>query len=189
MPIDHFNLIAGFYDRVGKLNITESLLGLLSLTPRSVLLDAGGGTGRVAAALRGLVKEVFVADVSEGMLRRAAGKGLAAVCAPAESLPFPTGSIDRIIMIDALHHVMDQRRTADELKRVLAPGGRILVVEPDIHKLIVKVIALGEKLLLMRSHFLNGREISSLFISPDLKVGISHEESNIYLVAEKEIRM
>lgn len=185
MPIDHFNLIAGFYDRVGRFRFNESLLKLLSLTPSCVLLDAGGGTGRVAAALRSMVKEVFVVDLSEGMLRRAFGKGLATICAPVEYLPFPSGSIDRIVMVDALHHVMDQRRTAGELWRVLAPGGRILIVEPDIRKIYVKAIALGEKLLFMRSHFLNGNEIRSLFNAPDGKVGISYENYNTCLVARK----
>ena len=37
----------------------ELLFGLLSLSPDYLLLDAGGGTGRVAAALRSMVKEVL----------------------------------------------------------------------------------------------------------------------------------
>jgi ubiquinone/menaquinone biosynthesis C-methylase UbiE len=92
-----------------------------------------------------MVREVFVADLSRGMLRRAAGKGLATVCTPAESLPFPSGSFDRIIMMDALHHVIDQRQTAGELWRVLAPGGRIVIVEPDIRKFIVKLLAIAKR--------------------------------------------
>jgi len=185
MPFDHFNLIASFYDRAGQFSVTEPLLGLLSLTPSSFLLDAGGGTGRVAVALRSLVQEVFVADTSRGMLQRAAGKGLATVCAPAEFLPFPSGRIDRILMVDALHHVLDQRLVARELWRVLAPGGRILIVEPDIRKLSVKLIALGEKLLLMRSHFLSDGEITSLFAAPDVKAGVFFDKFNIFFLAEK----
>ena len=185
MPFDHFNLIANFYDRAGQFRVSEPLLGLLSLSPSSLLLDAGGGTGRVAEALRSLVQEVFIVDTSRGMLRLAAGKGLATVCAPAEFLPFPSRSIDRILMMDALHHVLDQRMTARELWRVLAPGGRILIVEPDIRKLSVKVIALGEKLLLMRSHFLSDGEITSLFTAPDIKAGVYFDNSNIFFLAEK----
>jgi ubiquinone/menaquinone biosynthesis C-methylase UbiE len=163
MPFDHFNLIAWFYDRAGEFIIYEPLLGLLALSPEDLFLDVGGGTGRVAAAIRGMVQKVFVVDVAWGMLRRATGKGLAVVCSPAESLPFPSESINRILIMDALHHVLDQRMVARELWRVLTPGGRILVVEPDIHKLSVKLLAIGEKLLLMRSHFLTKEEISSLF--------------------------
>jgi ubiquinone/menaquinone biosynthesis C-methylase UbiE len=189
MPFDHFNAIAGFYDRVGKFSLTEPLSGLLSLSPNSLLLDVGGGTGRVAAALRGMVKEVFVADVSHGMVRRSANKGLPTVCAPAESLPFPSECFDRIIMMDALHHVLDQRLTAQELWRILCPGGRIVIVEPDIHKVFARIIAIGEKVLLMRSHFLSGDEISALFHGSEARVDLFHDEFNVFFIAERVKRM
>jgi demethylmenaquinone methyltransferase/2-methoxy-6-polyprenyl-1,4-benzoquinol methylase len=189
MPFDHFNLIAGFYDRAGQFSVTEPLFGCLSLSPSNLLLDSGGGTGRVAAALRGMVREVFVADVSRGMLRRAAGKGLLTVCAPAESFPFSSGSFDRVIMMDALHHVLDQHQTARELWRVLAPGGRIVIVEPDIRKFIARLIAIGEKILLMRSHILTGGEITSLFTDPDAKISVYYDEFNVIFIAEKVRRM
>ena len=185
MPFDHFGLIAGIYDRAGQFQVSEPLLGLLTLSPDSRLLDAGGGTGRVAAALRGMVRQVFVADISRGMLRRAVGKGLATVCAPAERLPFPSGSLDRVIMVDALHHVSDQRQTARELFRLLSPGGRIVIVEPDIHKPIVKAIAIGEKVLLMRSHFLPGEKIAALFSEPDAKTSLVYAGFNLICIAER----
>ena len=185
MPFDHFGAIAGLYDRAGQFQLSESLVGLLSLSPDSLLLDAGGGTGRAAAALRSMVKQVFVADISRGMLRRAAGKGLAAVCTPAESLPFPPGSLERVIMVDALHHVLDQRQTARELLRVLAPGGRIVIIEPDIRKLAVKAIAIGEKILLMCSHFLTGEKIAALFTDLEARTGLVYEGFNVICIAEK----
>jgi ubiquinone/menaquinone biosynthesis C-methylase UbiE len=185
MPFDHFDVVAGFYDRVGQFRVTEPLLEALSLSPDSLMLDVGGGAGRIAAALRGMLREVFVVDVSDGMLRHACGKGLAVVLAPAESLPFLSGSIDRIIMVDALHHVMNQRQTADELWRVLAPGGRILIIEPDIRRFLVKLIAIGEKILLMQSHFLTAEEIRSLFTDPVGRVSEYINEFNIYFIAKK----
>jgi ubiquinone/menaquinone biosynthesis C-methylase UbiE len=185
MPFDHFNLIAGLYDRAGQFSFSGPLLELLSLSPNDYFLDAGGGTGRVAAALRSMVREAFVVDASRGMIRRAAGKGLASVCSPVESLPFPSASFNKILMMDALHHVKDQRLVAGELWRVLAPGGRILIVEPDIRKVYAKLIAIGEKLLLMRSHFLTEGEITSLFTAPEVKIGKYTDEFNLFLIAEK----
>ena len=189
MPFDHFNCIAGFYDRVGQFQLSDYLAELLALSPKSLLLDAGGGTGRVAAALRSKVRDVFVADLARGMLRRAVDKGLAVVCTPAELLPFPSESFERIIMVDALHHVIDQRQTARELFRVLAPGGRIAIVEPDIRKAIVKVIAIGEKILLMRSHFLTGEQITVLFTHPYAKTAVYYDGFNVIFIAERLIRL
>jgi ubiquinone/menaquinone biosynthesis C-methylase UbiE len=185
MPFDLFNCIASFYDRAGEFNVKEPLRGLLSLSPKDNFLDVGGGTGRVAVALRGMVHEAYVVDLAWGMLRRSAGKGLHAVCSKAESLPFPSESIDRILMMDALHHVFDQRSVARELWRVLVPGGRILIVEPDICKLSAKLIAIGEKILLMRSHFLAGGEIASLFSAPDLMITTYNDAFNVFILAEK----
>ena len=185
MPFDHFDLIASFYDQFGTFRPSALLMNGLSLSPSCTLLDAGAGTGRVAAALRSLVRQVFVVDLSRGMLRRAAAKGLAAVCAPVETLPFPSGILDRIIMVDALHHVFDQRLTTRELFRVLSSGGRIVIVEPDIHKCSVKAIAIGEKVLLMRSHFLTGENIAALFTDPFAKTSVLYEGFNVICIVEK----
>jgi demethylmenaquinone methyltransferase/2-methoxy-6-polyprenyl-1,4-benzoquinol methylase len=185
MPFDHFNLIAGFYDRAGLFRVSELLLELLSLSPDYLLLDAGGGTGRFSAVMRSMVKGVFVADSSLGMNQRAVDKGLPTVCAQAESLPFSSSSFERVIMVDALHHVLDQRQSACELFRVLVPGGRIVIVEPDIHRFIVRVLAIGEKVLLMRSHFLSGDKIAGLFTDPEAKTSIYYEGFNVISIAEK----
>jgi ubiquinone/menaquinone biosynthesis C-methylase UbiE len=189
MPFDHFNLIAGFYDRAGQFRVSDFLLGLLTLTSNCRLLDAGGGTGRAAAALRSKVRMVVVADPAPGMLRRAAGKGLATVRTPAESLPFPDGSFERIIMVDALHHVFDQRQTACELFRILAPGGRIVIIEPDFRKASVRFLAIGEKVLLMRSHFLTGEKITAFFTDQDARIGVYYEGFNVILIVEKVDRL
>jgi ubiquinone/menaquinone biosynthesis C-methylase UbiE len=185
MPFDHFNIIAGFYDRAGKFVLAEPLIGLLALSPDCRLLDAGGGTGRIATTLRSLLRQVIVLDTSLGMLAHAKEKALTAVCAAVERLPFDSGSFERILMIDALHHVHNQRQTARALWDALATGGRIVVVEPDINKISVKAIALGEKVLLMRSHFLSGDKICSLFAGLGAKIEVSYDRNNVFIVVEK----
>ena len=185
MPIDHFNLIAGFYDRGTQFIVTEQLLRLLELSPKSVLLDAGGGTGRVSVALRSRVDQVVIADLSLGMLRQAKNKRLTTVYTPVEHLPFPSGVFDRIIMVDAFHHVLDQSQTAAELWRVLAPAGRILIVEPDIHQIVIKFLAIGEKAALMRSHFLSSENISTLFKNQNARVRVENCAHDVIVLVEK----
>lgn len=162
MGFDHFSFIAPLYARVAY-SKTDVMRDVASLPVRGRLLDVGGGTGRVASAIRGYVDEIVLADESFGMLAHAPLPDLEPVCGISESLPFPDDSFERVIMVDALHHVLDQARTAREMFRVLKPGGVLVIEEPDIRTFGVKLIALAEKLLLMRTHFLAPDEIVKLF--------------------------
>ncbi len=141
MPIDHFGLIAKFYARSEEFQESTGIARLLDLSEADRLLDVGGGTGRVAAPLAGMAGQTVIADPSIKMLQYAREKKLVTVCAPAEALPFPNDSFDKIIMVDAFHHVNDQRVTVSELWRVLHPGGKLLILEPDIHNFAIKIIS------------------------------------------------
>jgi demethylmenaquinone methyltransferase/2-methoxy-6-polyprenyl-1,4-benzoquinol methylase len=189
MPINHFGVIAPYYDRIIGLRNTDRLIRISGLPCRGTLLDAGGGTGRVTEALVGLVDQVVVADESAEMLLQAVRKsGLQPVRSKVERLPFADETFERVIMIDALHHVAHQQATADELWRVLKPGGRLVVEEPDIRTLIVKLVALGEKLALMRSHFLSPKKIAGLFENkkhPSARLRIEREGWNAWVVVDK----
>jgi demethylmenaquinone methyltransferase/2-methoxy-6-polyprenyl-1,4-benzoquinol methylase len=182
--IDHFDLIAPFYDRAIPFSRLERMLRFVSLPADGLLLDAGGGTGRVAAALRPYVREVLVADLSIGMLRQARRKGLTGMITPTEALPFADASFERIIMVDTLHHVAHQGETVSELWRVLKPGGRLVIEEPDVRTWQVKLVALAEKLALMRSHFLSPPEIVVLF-PPEARIAVESERWNAWLIVEK----
>jgi len=165
MPIiDHFGIIAPFYDKVFKPEEKEHLFDLIGLPVDGMLLDVGGGTGRISQYLTGKVNRVIVADLSLEMLQQVNNKNeLISICSHSEYLPFEDKSFDRIIMIDALHHVCDQAETARDLYRVLKNGGRIVIEEPDVRRFGVKILAIGEKLLGMRSRFISPSRISSLF--------------------------
>ena len=161
----HFKLLAPFYERFIKRKEPEKILAQLGLPqPDGAVLDAGGGTGRVAQFLVGKTSQVVVADQTFEMLQEARRKdGVTAVNSHTEELPFPNGYFCCIIMVDALHHVTDQTATIKELWRVLKPGGRIIIEEPDIRNFRVKLLALAEKLALMRSHFITPGRILDLF--------------------------
>ncbi|MCK6583750.1 MAG: class I SAM-dependent methyltransferase [Anaerolineales bacterium] len=162
MGFDHFSFIAPLYARV-TYSKTDVMREVACLPVQGRLLDVGGGTGRVASAIREFVDEIVLADVSFGMLTRTPRPALTPVCGVSELLPFPDSSFERIIMVDALHHVENHSRTADEMFRVLKPGGILVIEEPDIRTFGVKLIAIAEKLLLMRSHFLAPDAIMKLF--------------------------
>jgi demethylmenaquinone methyltransferase/2-methoxy-6-polyprenyl-1,4-benzoquinol methylase len=180
----HFNFLAPFYDQVIRFSRLEQMLKVLELPHTGTLLDAGGGTGRVAEALRPHVGSIIVADISRGMLAQARQKNLAAASAETERLPFPDGAFDRVLMVDALHHVVNQAATVRELFRVLKPGGRLVVEEPDVRTFAVKLIAVAEKIALMRSRFLDPNQIAALFPA-GARVHIEAKDHNAWIIAEK----
>ena len=189
MPLfDHFSLIAPFYDRAIPLQYADKIVSMLGLPVKGALLDVGGGTGRVAEALRSYATQAVIADVSIGMLRQAKSKGCcSAVCAESERMPFPDESFERVLMVDALHHVADQGVTCTQMWRVLCPGGRLVILEPDIHQLAVKGVAVLEKLALMRSHFVSAEHIASLFPYKNACVRIDFESFNAWITVDKAI--
>jgi ubiquinone/menaquinone biosynthesis C-methylase UbiE len=159
---DHFNFIGPIYDRVFGRHEDVEILEIADPKPTDRILDVGGGTGRVAVLFKPLVKSVQIADAALGMLRKAQIKGVPVVVSQSEMLSFPSDSFDLVVMVDAFHHVADQQNTLNEMWRMLAPGGRIIIEEPDIAYFSVKLIALGEKVLLMRSHFLKPDKIAQM---------------------------
>lgn len=187
MPLfDHFGFLAPFYDHVIHLRQPERIIEYAGLPVNGSLLDAGGGTGRITQALKGYANPLVVADLSVEMLSQTMKKGdLQSVCSLSEKLPFGDESFERVIMVDAMHHVIDQPATAAELWRVLKPGGRLVIEEPDIRNWQVKLVALGEKLALMRSHFLTVERISELFPQPEAQTRIYREDFNAWVVIEK----
>ncbi len=186
-PFDHFKLIAPLYERMAHRMPVDKVRKRLALPARGWLLDVGGGTGRVAAALQGDVDRVVVADYSEGMIRFAGQKpGVAAVRSVAEALPFASNTFARIVVVDAFHHFHDQKRAAVELWRVLAPGGRLVIEEPDATRLLVKFIALFERALLMRSRFYPPEAIADMFRRLGASVRVERgDKVNAWIIVEK----
>jgi len=183
----HFRFLAPFYEHFIQPKEPERILASLGLPqPDGNVLDAGGGTGRVAQYFLGKAARVVVADQTYEMLQEARNKeGLSVVCTLTEALPFADRHFCCIVMVDALHHVADQAETAREMWRLLKPGGRIIIEEPDIRLFRVKLMALAEKLALMRSHFLSPRQIISLFAFEGASTRVEVEGWTAWIIIEK----
>lgn len=183
---NHFRLLAPLYDRVIGPPDPSRLLDVLALPTVGKLLDVGGGTGRVTQLLAAHVEQVVLVDETAAMLRESQNKGLCCtVTSQAERLPFAADSFERVLVVDALHHFAHQRQALHELARVLRPGGRLVVEEPDLNRLSVKFLAVAEKLALMRSHFLYPHEIGREFAALGLQTEIKTEGYIAWVIAEK----
>jgi SAM-dependent methyltransferase len=101
------------------------------------VLEIGAGTGlnvdHYPAGLEALVLTEPVPPMAERLRRRlAAHRRLAhaeVVEAPADVLPFPTGSFDTVVSTMVLCTVPDVTGALSEIARVLRPGGRLLFIE------------------------------------------------------------
>jgi ubiquinone/menaquinone biosynthesis C-methylase UbiE len=118
----------------------DRILRLARLRPGEAVLDVGCGTGTLAIAAKrqvGAAGTVCGIDASPEMLARAArksrraGMAVAFTEAPAQALPFPDATFDAVMTTVMLHHLPRPARAecAREIRRVLKPGGRVLVVD------------------------------------------------------------
>ena len=103
------------------------------------VLDAATGAGFTAAALAPLVKSVAALDVSTGMLAearaRAAEAGYDNISfheGPAEAMPFGDGVFEAVTCRMACHHFESPASFLAECKRVLVPGGRLLIADSTV---------------------------------------------------------
>lgn len=103
------------------------------LAPGMRILDIATGTGpvlRAAVEITGNAGFAVGLDPSSGMLRQCRTRCAAPVLqGRGERLPFGDASFDLLSMGYGLRHVPDLRELFAEYRRVLKPGGRLLVLE------------------------------------------------------------
>lgn len=115
----------------------EFLLGNVSAGER--VLDLGCGDGTFAAALAQAGARTTGADVAEAALTRARerhpGPDYVRI-EPHGPWPFEDGAFDAVWAGETIEHVADTERWVDEVRRVLRPGGRLLVTTPAVGPLV-----------------------------------------------------
>jgi SAM-dependent methyltransferase len=99
-----------------------------------VVLDVCCGAGHAAEVLAPRVRQVVGVDLTPSLLAlgaaRLVGAGVRNVLLQegnAQSLPFVGGSFDLVCCFASLHHVGDPAAAVDEMVRVTAPGGRVVI--------------------------------------------------------------
>jgi ArsR family transcriptional regulator len=124
-----------------EMDLQERITRLLPWHDEMTVLDAGTGTGYLAGMLAPLAGKVVGIDSSPAMLAQARRKldrrdpehvlfreGMV------EQLPLADDSVDVAVCHMLLHHVISPRTALAELKRVVRPGGYLLIVDACAHK-------------------------------------------------------
>ena len=145
-PRDHafvrrlFDDTAPYYDTVNRIFSLGSgswyrrrCLLRAGLQPGQTVLDVAIGTGLIAEAatrIVGAAGSVVGLDLSHAMLVQARRKlDIPLVQGTAESLPFADDSVDFVVMGYAIRHIADLQLCFEEFRRVLKPGGTLLLLE------------------------------------------------------------
>lgn len=103
--------------------------------PGGTCLDLGGDNGVISALLRQRGGEWHSADLDEGTVESIrALVGERVFRTDGSSLPFPGRALDTVVIIDFLEHIRDDRLLVDELHRVMADGGTLVVNVPCAKK-------------------------------------------------------
>jgi ubiquinone/menaquinone biosynthesis C-methylase UbiE len=112
----------------------ERVIELLAPQPGWRVLDVGCGPGHLAKQLAAAVGprgHVCGVDTSEQMLALASGRGVELSHVQGTTLPFAKATFDAAVATQVYEFVEDLPRALAELSRVLAPGGRALVLDTD----------------------------------------------------------
>ena len=143
----YFRAHAADWDRIRTLHVAESEVEAamgqaLGRGPFKLLLDLGTGTGRILQLFADRYERGLGLDLNQAMLAYARSKLSKSELARAQvrhgdiyALALPDAVADAVVMHQVLHFLSDPALAIREGARVLAPGGRLLIVDFAPHDL------------------------------------------------------
>jgi ubiquinone/menaquinone biosynthesis C-methylase UbiE len=120
----------------------QEVLAALNLSPGEVIADIGAGSGYFTFSLARHVSErgtIYAVDVSPDMIlhinrriRDLKVSNVVSILADPDDPLLPAASVNRFFFCDSWHHIENQTKYLSSMKRLLKPGGEIVVI--DFHK-------------------------------------------------------
>lgn len=109
---------------------------LIHLLPPLAIADLGAGEGTLALMLAQRAERVIAVDNSPKMVeygvevaRRNGVKNLDYRAGDLEELPIPGASVDLAMFHQSLHHALHPAKAVEEARRILRPGGRVVILD------------------------------------------------------------
>jgi SAM-dependent methyltransferase len=134
MYLDVVDLRAFYASRLGQ--VARRLIGrrLAKRWPSVAgesLIGVGYATPYLEGLAEGVERVVAFMPAAQGVVNWPPGGPNAAALVADDSLPLPDASVDRVLAIHSLEMTSDANEHLREIWRVLAPGGRLIIVVPN----------------------------------------------------------
>ena len=134
MNADIVDLRQFYHSRLGKLavhSITMALSSVWARLPGERLLGIGYAVPYLDRFRPDAERTFAFMPAGQGAVNWPAAEPSTTVLVFDEELPLPDAAIDRILMVHSLEFAENPRETLKEMWRVLAPGGRLVIVAPN----------------------------------------------------------
>lgn len=128
------SLRKGFYGD----DVSDAVLATARILPEHVVLDVGAGTGFLTEGALVKARRVIALDFSDSMLNEAktkfAGRNVEFRVGSVEQIPLPDSSVDAVVGNMVLHHCPNPELAIADMRRVLVPGGRLVLSDLQKHQ-------------------------------------------------------
>lgn len=123
------------YLHPGRRSQLDSTVMYLKSTLGGRLLDVGCGSGELLERMQGLGWDAEGLDTDAVAIQTARERGLRVHSGTLEQQSYPEASFDAITLNHVIEHVHDLRTLLRKCHRLLKPGGRVVVVTPNVRSL------------------------------------------------------
>ena len=187
-----FDKVYKYYDKfidLFNLNKMDEIKEIMNLKGDEVVLDIGGGTGKLADYVSKDCRKIYVLDESRGMLSRIKpNKKVIPLLGNALETDFVDKSIDVVIIADVLHHIKDQEGLIDEIHRILKGNGKLIILDFEKNHIKIMLLRIFESILFGRLYFKGGREVIKLVESKFVIKSAKHKGYYFIIKGEKNAR-
>jgi len=186
-----FSRMAARYDAGLLGRVSRSFYGALEtvaapfLVPGARVLDVGCGTG--ALLVRLVAQHQIVAtgiDPSPEMARIAQGAHpeLSICTGQAEHLPFAANSFEMVLACLSYHHFDKQQAFITEARRVLVPGGRLFIAEPNVPKPVRFILRHSARIIPHSEVFHDPADIAESLVQNGFTADIPYQHRLIAII-------
>jgi 2-polyprenyl-3-methyl-5-hydroxy-6-metoxy-1,4-benzoquinol methylase len=144
---------------------TDFPLKYLPYTDRGRILDVGCGSGELLARMQAFGWRTEGIDVDPAAVAVARGRGLSVHTGSLHERNFPDAGFDAVVMSHVIEHVHQPRELLAEVRRIVKPGGRMVIATPNAS-------SLGHRMMRAAWPFLDPPRHLQIFTPPALEATV-----------------